>query len=633
MNGAPARPPARLSLMARTAAAIGLMALVAVLHRETGLYLGDHSVVLSFVLTILIVMAWAGPVPALGATLAALPLVFLLTPRQAGAPLSGLATMILFAATAGGITLLAFRTSRSHRRATESDRVAQERSQEASDVAEELNLLIESAQGQAIYMLDPKGCVTIWNKGAERLTGWTEDEAIGQHILIFYPPDAVAEGSPDADLGRAVQQGRCEREAWLQRKDGSRFLAQIAVTALRDRNGALRGFAKILSDVTRQRAAEEALRTSENHLRSILATVPEAMIVIDGCGTILSFSVAAEKLFGYGEEEAKGRNVSMLMPSPDREQHEGYLRHYIETGEAHVIGIGREVMARRKNGETFPVELSIGEVRHGDGRIFTGFIRDLTQRKRTESKLAAVQAELIHVSRVSAMGAMASTLAHELNQPITAVVNYVEGVRDVLARPESADMTLIRDALDDAAREALRAGNIVRHLRDFVARGEVEKTVEDLPVLIREASNFGLMGTRELDIETVAEIDPDASPVLVDKVQIQQVLINLIRNAIEAMQDRPERRLTIRTGPEPGQPDLVRVSIADTGAGIPPEVADQLFAAFVSTKSKGMGLGLSICRTIIEANGGHIWMERQDEGGTIFHFTLLRAQEENGHDG
>lgn len=189
---------------------------------------------------------------------------------------------------------------------------------------------------------------------------------------------------------------------------------------------------------------------------------------------------------------------------------------------------------------------------------------------------------------------------------------------------------MIRDALDDTAKEALRAGNIVRRLRDFVARGDVEKSIERLPELINEAAALALLGAREKSIEPRFDLDPYASPVLVDKVQIQQVLINLIRNAIEAMNHGPERRLTITSRLD--EPGVVRVIVADTGPGVAPEIADQLFTAFVSTKAEGMGLGLSICRTIVEANGGRIWMESPAAGGTEFHFTLTRAQLEDHHD-
>lgn len=313
------------------------------------------------------------------------------------------------------------------------------------------------------------------------------------------------------------------------------------------------------------------------------------------------------------------------MPSPDRERHDGYLRRYLTTGERRIIGIGRVVFGERRDGTKFPIELSVGEA-GGNPRIFTGFIRDLTERQRTEAKLEELQSELIHVSRVSAMGTMASTLAHELNQPITAVANYVEGVRELLSNPDANDFPMIREALEDAAREAIRAGHIVRRLRDFVARGDLEKRLENLTTLINETAVLGLLGTSEKGITVEFDLDADASPVLVDKVQIQQVLINLMRNAVEAMSAMSERRLLVSSKRD--APGHARVSIEDTGSGIAPEIAGDLFTAFVSTKAEGMGLGLSICRTIVEANGGRIWAEPRSGGGTAFHFTLIRPEAE-----
>lgn len=494
-------------------------------------------------------------------------------------------------------------------------------------LAEELNLLIDGAEEYAIYMLDPEGNVTIWNQGAERLKGWTASEMVGRSTELFYPADAVAAAKPASFLAMAAERGKIEVDDWQVRKDGSEFLAHISITALKKADDTLRGFATIVQDITDQRAAESSLRNSEAHLRSILSTVPDAMIVIDERGTIVSFSAAAERLFGYVQAEVAGSNVSMLMPSPYRERHDGYLERYLRTGERRIIGIGRVVFAMRKDGSTFPMELSVGEATGEGQRLFTGFIRDLTDRQRTQEKLEELQSELIHVARVSAMGTMASTLAHELNQPITAVANYVEAVRDLLAEPDPEDFPEIREALQDAAGEAMRAGHIVRRLRDFVARGEVEKTIESLPNLINEAAAFGLLGANEKSIQTRMDIDHEAASVLVDKIQIQQVLVNLIRNAVEAMGASDQRLLTIRTAPD--QPGFVRVTVADTGPGIAPEVAEQLFKAFVSTKANGMGLGLSICRTIVEANGGRIWMEPADGGGAQFHFTLIRTEEEN----
>lgn len=365
-------------------------------------------------------------------------------------------------------------------------------------------------------------------------------------------------------------------------------------------------------------------RDSEAHLRSILTTVPDAMVVIDERGYILSFSAAAEKMFGFAEADVLDENVSMLMPSPDREQHDRYLANYLKTGERKIIGIGRVLTARHRDGYSFPIELSVGEAWMGERRIFTGFIRDLTERQRTELRLQDLQSELAHVGRVSEMGTLASSLAHELNQPLTAVTNYCESARDLLAgTPDGETLEMVREALDDAARQAVRAGQIVRRLRDFISHGQTERRIESLPRLINEANALALVGSREHGIEVRVELDSGIDRVFVDRIQIQQVLVNLIRNAIDAMVDSPVRSLIISSSAGPG--DLVTVSIEDSGAGISEEAAPQLFQPFVTSKEGGMGIGLSICRTIVEAHGGKIWFEPGGSGGTIFNFTLPSA--------
>ena len=502
---------------------------------------------------------------------------------------------------------------------------------QAAAVADELNLLIDGAHGYAIYMLDPSGHVTIWNKGAERLKGWSEEEVLGRHTSIFYPADQIEVQKPSADLAAARTAGKLEQEDWRLRKDGSEFLAHVSITALYDDTGQLRGFGKVIRDITDQRAAERKLSASEAHLRSILATVPDAMVVIDERGSILSFSSAAERLFGMTEAQVVGANVNCLMPSPDRERHDAYIARYLITGERRIIGRGRTVSGLRADGTTFPMILSVGEALTEGQRVFTGFLRDLTEDQRTAARIEELRAGLVHAERVSAMGTMASTLAHELNQPITAVANYMEAIRDLLVTPDLDDVPMIREALDDAAGQAIRAGQIVRRLREFVARGEVEKSVEDLPALIEQASQLALVGAREAGIDVRFDVAAEASPVLVDKVQTQQVFINLMRNAIEAMARSPVRQLIVSSRVE--APGIVRVTIADSGPGIPAAIAENLFRAFNSSKAEGMGLGLSICRTIVEANGGRIWSEPREGGGTMFHFTLIHVGPEITDDG
>jgi two-component system sensor kinase FixL len=377
----------------------------------------------------------------------------------------------------------------------------------------------------------------------------------------------------------------------------------------------------------RARADREQIFGREAHLRSILETVPDAMIVIDERGFILSFSAAAERMFGYSEDEVVGENVSMLMPSPDRERHDGYLERYLRTGERRIIGIGRVLTARHRDGATFPIELSVGETRIGDDRVFTGFIRDLTERQQAELRVHDLQSVLAHVQRVSEMGTLATSLAHELNQPLTAIANYVEAARDMLhGPPDEETLATIREALDECAQQSVRAGQIVRRLRDFIARGESERRIESLHRLVTEASALALVGAGDQALEVDVRLDPRADRVLVDRIQIQQVLLNLIRNSIEAMADQPDPRLLIYSEKEAG--GLVRITVADSGPGLATEIADNLFEPFQSTKESGMGLGLSISSTIVSAHGGRIWAEPSKLGGTAFHFSVIDADSE-----
>lgn len=372
------------------------------------------------------------------------------------------------------------------------------------------------------------------------------------------------------------------------------------------------------------------LTAREAHLRSILDTVPDAMVVIGDRGIMQSFSPAAERLFGWTAEEVVGRNVKMLMPDPYREAHDSYLERYLTTGERRIIGIGRVVVGERKDGSTFPMELSVGEMISGEQRFFTGFVRDLSERQQTEARLQELQTELVHISRLTAMGEMASALAHELNQPLSAIANYLKGSKRLLAS-SADDSERVQEAIDKAAEQALRAGDIIRRLRDFVARGEAERRVESLPKLIEEASALALVGAKEHGIRVLFRFDPKIDLVLADKVQIQQVALNLIRNGIEAMEGASRRVLEIRIAPAPD--NYAQVIISDTGTGISPEIADQLFQPFITTKRTGMGVGLSISRTIIEAHGGRLWSEPNPGGGARFAFTLRAVAEQELYDG
>jgi two-component system sensor kinase FixL len=379
----------------------------------------------------------------------------------------------------------------------------------------------------------------------------------------------------------------------------------------------------IVLDIDNEKRLDDALKTRERHFRSILDTVPDAMIVIDEHGIMQFFSSAAERQFGYSEPEAIGRNISILMPEPDRSRHDGYIARYLRTGERRIIGIGRIVTGMRKDGTTFPMHLTIGEMQSGGRPYFTGFVRDLTEHQQTQARLQELQSELVHMSRLSAMGEMASALAHELNQPLSAISNYMKGSRRLLAASTDPNTPKIEAALDRAAEQAIRAGQIIRRLRNFVSRDEFEKRVESVSKLIEEAGALGLTGAREQGVMLRFNLDPTCDSVLADRVQIQQVLVNLFRNALEAMGASTRRELIASN--TRAADDMIEIAISDTGHGFGGDVQPNLFQPFFTTKEHGMGVGLSISRTIIETHGGRMWAETNEAGGATFRFTLPAA--------
>lgn len=371
---------------------------------------------------------------------------------------------------------------------------------------------------------------------------------------------------------------------------------------------------------------EDALRSREAHLRSILDTVPDATIVIDERGNITSFSAAAVRQFGYAEAEIIGRNVNVLMPEPYHREHDGYIRRYLTTGERRIIGVDRVVVGRRKDGSTFPMKLAVGEMKSAAGRFFTGFVRDLTERVESEARLQEIQGELARLARLNELGEMASTLAHELNQPLAAIANYAQGCVRFLNDMDDSAAVRIKEALEETAKQSLRAGGIIRHLREFVTQGATEKSPQDVRKLIEEAGALALVGSREQGVRSVFEFARDTEKVLVDSVQVQQVLINLMRNAVEAMRQSGKRELIVRTARH--SDGYVMIEVADTGHGISDEIAARLFQPFVTSKASGMGIGLSISKRIVEAHGGQIWASGNANGGATFRFSLPVAEHE-----
>ena len=374
-------------------------------------------------------------------------------------------------------------------------------------------------------------------------------------------------------------------------------------------------------------AAIAAAREREKRLRSITRTAPDAIVIIDETGIIDTVNPAAERLFGYSGAELVGRNVKILMPSPHREAHDSHLARYRETGEKRVIGIGRVVVGRRKDGTTFPARLAIGEIELDQGRLFTGFLHDITERENIQRRAGILQQELMHASRLSAMGEMASGIAHELNQPLTAVMNYAKAARRHLDR-EDPDPVPIADLVDKAERQAERAAEIVKRLRRFIKKDESERRLEPINTVVEEAAALALIGASEPHIELMFFLDDTLPTVLMDRIEVQQVVLNILRNAIEAFEGPGERQIRIST--QAAGPQAVQVNIRDNGPGLARHIADDPFRPFQTTKEDGLGIGLAISRTIIDAHGGRLWAESPPEGGAVFRFSLPVGGESDG---
>lgn len=488
---------------------------------------------------------------------------------------------------------------------------------------------IVASSEDAIVSKSLEGTIIDWNRAAETIFGFAASEVIGKPITILLPPGHEEE---ETEILAGIAKGeRIEHfETQRRRKDGEIIDVSVTISPVFDAEGRIIGASKIAHDITASKKAHQLLLEREAHLQSVLDTVPDAMVVIDPKGIIQSFSATAEALFGYQANEVIGKNVKMLMPEPDRSRHDGYLERYMTTGERRIIGIGRVVVGQRRDGTTFPMELAVGEVRLGAKRLFTGFVRDLTERQETRKRLQELQHELVHMARLTALGEMASTLAHELNQPLTAVASYLSGVMRLLDNRKDDGLAAVRDAVDSAAGQALRAGQIIRRLRAFVARGETDRQAEDLRQLVEEACALALVGAKEAGIRFTFNFEDGVTDVIVDKVQIQQVIVNLIRNAIDAMQESATRELNVVVF-HPNR-ETVQIDVSDTGSGIPPEILPQIFQPFVTSKPQGMGVGLSISRTIVEAHGGHLWADAKPGGGTIFHLTLRATEPERAGD-
>ncbi len=356
-------------------------------------------------------------------------------------------------------------------------------------------------------------------------------------------------------------------------------------------------------------------------LKALFNAAVDGIIVADQDGIIAEFNKAAERLFGYAADQIVGRPINMLMPEPDRSAHDGYVKRYLETGEARIIGTGREVRGQRADGSTFPISLSVGEIEGGSGRRFIGLIRDLSAQRAAEEEAYRLQNRLAHVGRFSLMGEMAAGLAHELNQPLSAIVNYSQAGRRLAERENPATASII-DCLEKITDQAMRAGHIIDKLRDFLRKDDATKAELNLNDLVLSTLNLVEADARAEGIPILTDLAEDLPHISGDLIQLQQVLMNLTRNAVDAMRDGPNKDDGILIRTRRLSEREVQVSVLDHGPGVPPQLEKSIFLPFVTTKRDGLGVGLAISRTIIRAHDGELFCRRNPIGGAIFGFNL-----------
>jgi two-component system sensor kinase FixL len=502
------------------------------------------------------------------------------------------------------------------------------------DISERYGSALESAQlaalvsssDDAIVSKTLDGTISSWNAGATNILGYEADEMIGQPITRIIPPELHQEEKQilvRLHRGERIQHYETIRLA----KDGRRVDISLTVSPLFNQSGKVAGASKVARDITERKLAEQALRETTARLRTLTETAVDGVILIDARGVVLMFNPACEKLFGYSADTVIGENVKMLMPQPYRHEHDRYITNYRDTRDPKIIGSGREVIGLRKDGSTFPMDLSVGEARQDGESIFVGIIRDLTSRKRTEAELEQARAELVRVARVTALGELTAAIAHEVNQPLTGLVSSGNACLRWLAG-DVPNLKAARGSVERMISAGSRAGEVIRRIRALVAKApplrdrlNINDAITEVIALIR-----GEIQRNRISLRT--KLSTDVPLVLGDRIQLQQVILNLILNAVEAMSDVSPQPRELSVSSAKDGPNGALVSVRDSGTGLDGTVVDRLFEAFYTTKVHGMGIGLAVSRTIIQAHGGRLWAAPNVPQGAIFQFTLPADGEE-----
>ncbi len=475
----------------------------------------------------------------------------------------------------------------------------------------------------AVYMLNPEGYVLNWNSSAQRAKQYKAEEIIGRHFRTFFTEEDRREGKPEAALQLAREKGKHEMTGWRVRKDGSRFMANVVIESVYNELEELIGFIKIVHDITVRQKIFETMRESAM-LKVLVNTAVDGVTMIDAQGFILMFNPACERLFGYQAGEVLGQNVKMLMPAPYQQNHDSYIENYHRTGHRKIIGIGREVVGQRKDGTTFPMELSIGEAKQDGQVMFVGIVHDLTERKRTEAQLAQAQ-------KMETVGQLSGGIAHDFNNLLTVIIGNVD-----LLIEKVEDTPELKQLCETVLNAGERGAELTQRLLAFSRRQTLQPTVIDCNQLV-EQMQVMLRRTLSEDIDIRFTVDSNLAKAFADPSQLESAILNLSLNARDAMPQGGHLTITVNNAslektsyqvpPDIKPGDYVMISVTDDGEGMAPEIREHVFEPFFTTKEvgKGTGLGLSMVYGFVRQSNGYVAIYSEIGLGTTVRIYLPAA--------